>query len=68
MASASASAKADAAQVDAQHRNAGVAGKFGRAQEGAVAAEHQHQLAAFRGIRLGVDHLDLDAHRPHVVG
>ena len=60
--------KADPAQVDAEHRNAGVAGQFGRPQESAVAAENQHQLAALGGVWVGVDHLDLDAQGPHVVG
>ena len=60
--------KADPAQVDAQHRDAGVAGQLGRPQEGAVATEDQHQLAALGGVGLGVDHLDFDAHCPHVVG
>ncbi len=55
-------------EVDAQHRDLGVAGQFGGAQERAVAAEHQHQFAAFGGAFVGVDHIDVDAHGPQVGG
>ena len=60
--------KADAAQIDAQHRNFDVAGQLGGAQEGAVATEHENQLAAFGGPLVGVDDLDLDPEGTHVVG
>lgn len=60
--------ESDPAQVDTQHRNAGVAGQLGCPQEGAVTAEHQHQLAAIGGVRVGIHHLDLDAPGSHVVG
>lgn len=60
--------EADAAQVDTQHRNAGVAGKFGRPQEGAVATQHEYQFATVGGHRVGVDDLDIDAQHPHIVG
>ena len=60
--------KADAAEVHAEHRDLDVAGEFGGAQEGAVTAEHEHQLASFGGALVGVDHLDLDPECAHVVG
>ena len=60
--------EADAAEIDAQHRDFDVAGEFGGAQERAVAAEDEHQFAAFGGALVGVDHLDLDAEGAHVVG
>src|SRR6185312_7081110 len=41
---------------------------FGRPQKRPVATEYQHQFAAFGGLRVGVDHVDLHAHRPHVIG
>ncbi len=59
--------KTDPAQVDAQHRNVGIACEFRGAQKSAVAAECQHQLASVGGVRVGVDDLDPDAHRAHVV-
>ena len=37
------------AEVDAEHRHAGRAGELGGPQEGAVAAEDEHQLGAVRG-------------------
>ena len=60
--------EADAAEIDAQHRDFDVAGEFGGAQERAVAAEDEDQFAAFGGALVGVDHLDLDAEGTHVVG
>ena len=60
--------EADTAQIHAQHRDFDVAGQFGGAQERAVAAEDENQLAAFGGALVGVDDLDFDPERAHVVG
>ena len=37
---------ADATEVDADHRHAGIEEALQRAQHGAVAAEHEHEVAA----------------------
>ena len=34
----------------------------------AVAAEDQHQFTTQRSILVGIDHVDLDTHRPQIVG
>ncbi len=60
--------KADAPEVDAEHRDLGVARQFGCPQKGSVAAEHQHQFAALGGAFVGVDHLDVDTQGLHVAG
>ena len=59
--------EADAAQVDAQHRNVGVARKLGGPRKGAVAAETDDQFASLGGVGVGVDDLDVDAQRAHIV-
>ncbi len=43
--------EADPAEVDAEHRHPGGAGELGAAQQGAVAAQHDDQLAALRPSR-----------------
>ena len=58
----------DAAEIDAQHRDLDVAGEFGGAQEGAVAAEDEDELTAFGRTFVGVDDLDIDPESAHVVG
>src|SRR5262249_39557549 len=60
--------KADAAQIDSEDRDLHVAGQFGRAQEGAVPANDEHQLAAVCGPFVGVEGLDVDPQCAHVVG
>ena len=60
--------KPDTAQIDTQDGNFDIARQLGGAQECAVAAEHQHQLAAFGGPLVGVDDLDLGTEGTHVVG
>ena len=70
--------EADPAEVDPEQRGPGGPGQLGRAQERAVAAEHQHHLAAGRGRlvrrhrldvgdaeigRLVLEHPDLEAGR-----
>ena len=58
----------DAAEINAKHRYFDVACEFGGPQECPVAAEHEHQFAAFRRTLIGVDHLDLDPEGSHIVG
>ena len=60
--------ESDAAQIDAQHRDLDVAGQLGGAQERAVTAEDEHELAALGRAFVGVDDLDIDAEGAHVVG
>jgi hypothetical protein len=48
------------AEVDAEQRHAGRAGELGAAQDAAVAAEDDDQLAALGGRRARVDDLDAD--------
>ena len=58
----------DAPQIDAEHRDVDAAGQFRGPQERAVAAEDQHQFTTQRSILVGIDHVDLDTHRPQIVG
>ena len=57
----------DTAQVDAQHRNVGVPRELRGPKKGSVAAEAHDQFASLGGVRVGVDDLDVDAQRAHIV-
>lgn len=78
MASASTSAKTDAAQIDSEHRCGGAARQLRRPQKGTVATQDQHQFTAGRRVLIGVDDFDIDTqgtelgriqvHRPAIDG